>query len=47
MYEYAKNQLNSFLPIQFVTRVATTTSDHNQPNIFLSALDFQYQHVKK
>ena len=46
MYEDAKNQLNSFIHSPCDQGVATTTPDHNHPNIF-STLNFWYQHVKK
>ena len=32
--------------IHLVTRAATTISDHTHPSVFLSNLNFWYEHVK-
>ena len=48
LHQHVKTQLSLciHLSIHLVTRVAAAISDHKHPNIFLSTLNFGYQHVK-
>ena len=49
LHQHAKNQLSSSIHSSnhLVTRMAATIYDHIHRNIFLSTLNFCYQHVKK